>query len=208
LNLFNFYDGFHNRFLYKRIWEFDLTEYLVKDLMVPLSEYATAPEGSTLMEAYLALEKAQELFDHSPYRHRAILILDKNKRVVGKLSQMDVLRALEPQSEKLDRVSDIRQYGFSKSFILKMRDQHRMREMPLKDLCDRAAKLKVENFMQTPTEGEYIEEDAPLSMAIHQIVAGTHLALLVTKYSEIVGVLRLSDVFAAVFHVMKENEPK
>jgi len=37
-----------------------VSDYLVKQLMVPLSEYATVPEGSTLFEAVLALEKAQE----------------------------------------------------------------------------------------------------------------------------------------------------
>ena len=35
-----------------------MKNYLVKDLMVPLSEYATVPTGSTLFEAVLALEKA------------------------------------------------------------------------------------------------------------------------------------------------------
>ena len=53
--------------------------HLVKDLMVPLSEYATVTEGSTLFEAVMALEKAQEEFDsnHSKYHHRAVLVLDK-----------------------------------------------------------------------------------------------------------------------------------
>lgn len=72
-----------------------MSDYLVKELMVPLSEYATVPEGSTLFDAVLALEKAQEEFDHTKYRHRDVLILDKDKRVIGKLGQMDVLRALE-----------------------------------------------------------------------------------------------------------------
>ena len=48
-------------------------EYIVKDLMVPISEYATVAKGSTLFEAVLALEKAQEEYDHSKYHHRAVL---------------------------------------------------------------------------------------------------------------------------------------
>lgn len=42
-------------------------EYRVKELMVPLSEYATVPVGSTLFDAVLALEKAQEEFDRTKY---------------------------------------------------------------------------------------------------------------------------------------------
>jgi hypothetical protein len=46
----------------------------VKDLMIPLSEYATASEDATLNEAVLALEKAQNNFQKGKYKHRAILI--------------------------------------------------------------------------------------------------------------------------------------
>jgi ssDNA-specific exonuclease RecJ len=43
-------------------------------------------------------------------------------------------------------------------------------------------------------------------MALHQLTAGSNLSLLVTRGKDIVGVLRLSDVFAAVFHAMKKSE--
>jgi CBS-domain-containing membrane protein len=174
--------------------------------MVPLSEYATVPEGSTLFEAVLALEKAQEEFDHTKYRHRGILILDKDKRVVGKLGQLDVLRALEPKDDASDDTNDLRQFGFSSNFIYKLRTQRRMESAPLKDLCGRAAKLKVEDFMQAPSEGEFINQDASLEIAVLQLVMGQHLSLLVTEGQNIVGILRLTDVFAAVFHAMKECE--
>lgn len=36
----------------------DVKTIIVKDLMVPLEEYATVHEGATLYEAVLALEKA------------------------------------------------------------------------------------------------------------------------------------------------------
>jgi hypothetical protein len=37
-----------------------MKQYRVKDLMVPISGYATVAVGSTLSEAVVALEKAQE----------------------------------------------------------------------------------------------------------------------------------------------------
>ncbi len=56
-----------------------MKSYSVKDLMVPLSEYATVSEDATLYEAVLSLERAQENFEdkHTRYRHRAILVLDQ-----------------------------------------------------------------------------------------------------------------------------------
>ncbi len=61
--------------------------------------------------------------------------------------------------------------------------------------------------MQTPSEGEFIDEEASLEVAILQMVMGHHLlSLLVTRGRAIVGVLRMTDVFAAVFHAAKECE--
>ena len=186
--------------------EVSVSDYLVKELMVPLSEYATVPEGSTLFDAVLELEKAQEEFDHTKYKHRGVLILDKNKRIIGKLGQLDVLRALEPKNEELSDVDQLGQFGFSSNFIRNVRKQRRLQATPLKGLCSKAAKLKVEDFMQAPSEGEYIDQEASLEIAVLQLVMGQHLSLLVTKGKKIVGILRLTDVFAAVFHTMKECE--
>jgi len=40
---------------------------------------------------------------------------------------------------------------------------------------------------------------------MHQFVLGRHQSLLVTRGDEILGLLRLTDVFAAVYHTMKES---
>ena len=185
-----------------------MSVFLVKELMVPLSEYATVPEGSTLFDAVLALEKAQEEFDHTKYKHRGILILDKKKRVIGKLGQLDVLRALEPKDEDPGELDELNQFGFSSNFDHKLRKQRRMKATPLKDICSKASKLRVEDFMQTPSEGEFIEQEASLEIAVMQLVLGHHISLLVTRDKEILGILRLTDAFAAVFHTMKECELK
>jgi hypothetical protein len=181
-----------------------LKNYLVKDLMVPLSEYATVPEGSTLFEAVLALEKAQEEFDHTKYKHRGILILDQKNRVIGKLSHLHALRALEPKSDDDNGFKDLGNFGFNDTFIRKLRKQRRQQSAPIEDLCRKAAELKVENFMHITAEDEFIDHEATLDLAIHQLVHEKLLSLLVTRNGEIIGILRLADVFAAVYHTMKE----
>jgi CBS domain-containing protein len=178
--------------------------YQVKDLMIPLTEYATVDEDATLFDAVMALEKAQLAFDHSRYQHRAILILDKEGKVVGKLSQIDVLRALEPKYAEMQGSDGLARYGFSKKFMKSMLIQYHLWESPLKDICRKAGEKRVMDFMYSPTEGEYVSVEATLDEAIHQLVLGQHQSLLVTQDDEIVGILRLTDVFAAVFHVMKQ----
>ena len=58
--------------------------------------------------------------------------------------------------------------------------------------------------METPTEGEIVAEDGHVGQAIHQFVIGHHQSLLVTRGEDIIGIMRLTDVFTAVFHMMKE----
>ncbi len=100
--------------------------YTVKDLMVPLAEYATVSEKATLYDAIVALEKAQEEFDtrleKAPeefgtkrHPHRAILVLDKDGQVAGKISQLDALRALEPKYSEMQERPGLHRYGFTKN---------------------------------------------------------------------------------------------
>lgn len=172
----------------------------VKELMVPLAEYATVSEDATLAEAIISLEKAQQSFDHTKYRHRAILVLDSNNRVIGKISQIDALRALEPKYGEIQTDSSGSAFRhFSKIFLKSIQEQYRLFDKPLDDICKKAAKHKVKNFMCKMTEGEFLSEDATLDEAIHMLVMGNHQSLLVTRKNDIVGILRLTDVFAAVF---------
>lgn len=184
-----------------------MDDYLVKDLMVPLSEYATVTEAATVFEAVLALEKAQEAFDHTQYRHRAVLVLDCDQRVVGKVAQVDVLNALEPVAADLDEIKALGRFGFSEAFIQELRVQRQMGRGKLRTLCTQAAKIPVKAIMQAPTEGEFIDQDEPIENAILKLRFGGHIGLLVTDEEQrIIGILRLTDVFAAVFHVMKACE--
>jgi len=179
--------------------------FSIKDLMVPVSEYATVSKDGTLFDAVTALEKAQAEFDSTRYRHRAILVMGETGKVVGKMSQLDVLRALEPKyKEMLGENQTHHRIGFTKTFMKSVLNQYKMWGTPLSDLCRKAGESRIAAFMNTPTEGEYIDESATLDEAIHQLVMGNYQSLLVTLGQEIIGILRLTDVFAAVFHAMKE----
>lgn len=185
-----------------------MNNYNVKDLMVPITEYATVPEKATLFEAVLALEKAQEQFQQNRYSHRAVLIIGKEKKVIGKISQMDFLRALEPKDENLDQIRKFNRFGFTSKAVALQQEEYLKTSPPVLDVYSKAAGMKAVEFMQRPTEGEYVDENASLDMALHQLTAGSNLSLLVTRDAEIVGVLRLADVFAAVYHSLKESESK
>jgi len=177
--------------------------YVVKELMVPLSEYATVPEDATLLEAVMALEKAQAAFDHTRYRHRALLVLNADQQVIGKASQLDVLKALEPKYGQMLGREGMAHSGLTREFMKSLMAHYDLWSGVMDAICKKAATLKVKDFMHQPTEGEHVDEDSTLDEAIHQLVMGRHQSLLVTSNQHIVGILRLTDVFAAIFHTIK-----
>jgi CBS domain-containing protein len=171
---------------------------LVKDIMVPLSEYATVSEEATLSDAVAALKKSQADFDQAKYRHRAILIYDKTNNIVGKVNFLSILRALEPKYEEMLSDQGPLHMGFTRKFQKAMFESLKLWQDPLDHLCHKAAQIKVKSFMVTPRESEMIEPEAGLGEAIHQLVIGHHQSLLVTRNKKIVGILRLTDAFQVV----------
>jgi len=179
----------------------------VRDVMVPLEEYATVSADSTLFEAVVALERCLAAWDPNRHRHRAILVFDEKKRVVGKLSHLDVLQALEPKYQEIGDTSKLSRAGFSPEFLRSMLEKFALWDKPLADICGKAARMKVGQIMYTPTEGEYVDEGASLTEAIHQLVMGHHQSLLVTRKGDIVGILRLTDVFREISELIKTCGP-
>ena len=181
----------------------------VKDIMVPLEDYATVSQEATLYEALEALKAAQNSFDQDRYRHRAILVYDSRKNIVGKLSQMDVIKSLEPKYEGIGDLNGVSRYGLNPDSILDMIKQYGLWKQPIDYACRKAGNIKVKEIMYTPSRGEYVAEDATLNEAVHQLIVGRHQSLLVTRGMQIVGILRLTDVFKkitdTVFDCRKET---
>ncbi|PID72660.1 MAG: hypothetical protein CSA31_02275 [Desulfobulbus propionicus] len=178
----------------------------VKELMVPISEYATVTVGTSLIDAVIALEKAQEAYSASKYQHRAILVLDENNAVIGKISQVLLLATIETRYDLGCDVESLSRFKFSDQYIADKREQYRLEGPILDDESFRTlVQKKVEEFMQRPTPGEFVSEESTLDVAIHKLVAGTLQSLLVTRGKEIVGILRTGDVFASVYQEIRKK---
>jgi CBS domain-containing protein len=175
----------------------------VKDLMVPLGDYATVPEDATLHDAVLALEAAQKSVELGREKHGAVLVRDKSGRVIGKLSRWSILRGIEPRYKHIGDLKETSRFGFSPEFMRSMLTNYGLFRTALEDLCKKAAEMNVKELMQTLGEGELIEAEATLDQAIHQLVMGNLASLLVTRGEEIVGILRLSDVFNEICERVK-----
>jgi len=174
-----------------------------KELMVPLEAYATVAREATVGEAVIALEEAQKKLEPSRHKHRAILVLDESGKVVSKITMKSILVALEPNYGRIEGMDVLGRSGFSPDLIKDMLEDNALWVEPLQFICKRAAGLKLCDFIQAPEEDEYIDENATLGEATHQLVMGPYLSLLVTSEDEVTGILRLSDVFTKICEIIK-----
>jgi CBS domain-containing protein len=178
----------------------------VKDLMVPLEDYATVSQDATLYEAVVALEETQMRSHLTRYPHRAVLVLDDSGNTVGKLSQWDLIKALEPRYREMTDAKSLSRFGLSRDYIRSMVKSQGLWQKPLDNLAEKASRIKVKEVMYTPAEGEYVEENATLDEGIHQLIMGHHQSLLVTRGTRVVGILRLIDVFFVISKMIKASK--
>ena len=170
----------------------------VKDMMVPLTGFVSVSEDDSLFDAVQALEKAFDIDEGMKSQRKAILVSGKDGKVVGKISQLDVIRALEPKYDQMDSSRAMSRFGFNSKFIGTMFEQFNLWNKPLDEICRKSARIKVSQFMYTLTKEEYVDQDASLNEAVHKLIIGSHQSLLVTKEKDIIGLLRLKDVFEKV----------
>ena len=178
--------------------------FKVKDIMVPLAEYSTIEEETSLHDAAVMLQDIKRRLMVEPNIHRSLLVVDKESNVVGKLSQLDLIMGLEEGYRRIGDMRKLAHFGYYPKFIRAIIEKNRMWEKPLDEICRKAGRIRVKDIMYTPSKGEYTDADATLDIAIHQLGMGPHHSLLVTKEGRVVGVLRLGDIFDTVHAAIQQ----
>ena len=178
-----------------------MEEKRVKDLMLALDEYATIDAEATIREALLALDEAQLGLDDDRHHHRAVLVLDADRQVIGKLSHWAILRRIEPTFLRADDLVSLNRAGLTPEFIRILESRFAGFSNSLALMCAEAAKTKARDAM-VPVD-ESIDEDARISEAIQALVRNHAQSMLVTRDGTVVGILRMSDVFEEVANVIR-----
>ena len=179
---------------------------IIKELMVPVADYATVSEKASLDEALKALESEKRSYENGPYRHRSLVVINEKKHVVGRLSQIDIMRALEPRYEEIADSRWIERSRLTQRMLTTIREQFQLWEQPLDAMRNTLKKSRVADIMQVPAEGEFVEETDAMSVAMNRIVMGSHHSLLVTRGRVIVGILRSTDAFNALYDMIQAPE--
>lgn len=176
----------------------------VKDLMLPLSEYAVVDEDATILDALMALETAQANLPPTRQPHRAVLVQNRMGRIVGKLHHFTFLSALAPERKHLADADVLDRAGVDDDLLQQSMQALDFLTGDLVNVCVRARTVAVRDVYTTRTAS--IDENATLSDAVHQFLSRQTLLLLVLRAGETIGVLRLSDLFDELARQIKQND--
>lgn len=178
----------------------------VKDLMVPLDQYAVVPEDATLLDAIIALDKAQKRLPVERQPYRAVLVADKNGAIIGKIGQLAFLTALEPKYNVLGDLEALSRAGVRSEFITSMMEHYQFFQESLPDHCLHGRSTRVKDVMRPVKEA--VQEETPICEAIHKVVMLQTLSILVKRGDKVTGLLRLSDLFDEVVREMKKEHDR
>ena len=176
----------------------------VKDVMLPLSEYAVVSMTDTVKDALYALDRAQLKVPPGRQPHRAVLVADSEGKIIGKLGHLGFLRAFEPKYDTTGDIDKLSRAGVADGIVDSMREHFRFWQNDFMLLCRRARTKKIEEVMH-PVE-ESIDENASLTEAVHRMIMWQTLSILVTRSGEVVGILRLSDLFSVIADAIKSED--
>ncbi len=168
----------------------------IKDVMTPISDYATIKEDQTLYDAFHIIESGAA---KEKQVHRDLLVVDSNGDFKGKVTMVDIFRALEPNYKKLN--TNYTDGTLTKENVLKAIIDFNLWQEPMKDLCERGLDVKISDIMHIPEPHEYVQESDSMEKALHEYVMGIHQPLIVQNAGEVTGILRFEDLY----HVVKEH---
>ncbi|MDQ1267142.1 MAG: hypothetical protein QG635_2296 [Bacteroidota bacterium] len=169
---------------------------LVRDLMIPVNMYPTIHQSASMLDAMMVLKKANENITPGQKPFRAVLVKNDDAKIVGKIGHIAFLKALEPKYKQIFDMEKLARVALSSGFIDSMLQQFSLWETGSLDLCAIVAGVKAQEIMN-PIE-QHIDENESIANAIHKIIMWQTLSILVTRGIEIVGIIRLSDLYDSI----------
>lgn len=175
-----------------------MIDTLAKDVMIPISRYVAVKKTDTLLHVIQALDDARK--SEEDHAHRDAIVVDENGGFVGKVTMLDIFKALEPNYKKVEEKSSMG--ALTQLFVAKAVKDFNLWMEPIKDVCTRGAHKFVGDVMHVPGGADFIREEDSIELALHKYVMGVHQPLIVKEGNTVTGVLRFGDVFEVTRRAM------
>ena len=167
---------------------------LVKEIMIPIANYVAVKKENDLVDVLKALESGRS--GVTRHAHRDAIVVDDRGAYLGKVTMIDVFRALEPNYRKAAR--EKKGATLTSEFVMKAVKEFNFWLEPEETICKRGAALRIADVMHVSEKMEFLQEDDTLEKALNLYVMGVHQPLIVKHGDAVTGVLRFGDVFEVV----------
>jgi len=172
-------------------------EKTVREVMIPIEDYTTLNQGSTIKEAVDRLRES--FFDKvSTSRimetgHRSILVFDDRGKIIGILAIIDLLRAIMPAYLSAPKPSMADSVQYSPLFWSGMfeREVIRLSQKRISEVMSPAPLT--------------IDAGANLMEAAHIMIKNNERRLAVIQSGDVVGVIREQDLFFEIDRILKQT---
>ncbi len=172
-------------------------EKTVREVMIPIEDYTTLNQESTIKEA---IDKLRESFfaKVSTSRimetgHRSILVFDDRGKIIGILAIIDLLRAIMPGYLSAPKPSTADSIQYSPLF---------WSGMFTRAVKDVAAKKIRDVMSPAPLT---IDADANLMEAAYTMIYQNKRRLAVMDSGEVIGIIREQDLFFEIERILREE---
>ena len=180
-----------------------MKQFLVADIMIPLSYCLTVQKDYSLLDVFQALDQTKKSKNES--LHKDSVVLDENGTFLGKVTMIDIFKALEPNYSRVKQQHKPAS-KLSAGAYMKIAEDFNLWLEPTQTIRHRAGQLKVADVMHIPRQIEYIQEKENLEKAMHIYIMGVHQPLIVKNAdNEVTGVLRFGDIFEAFWQSLLDS---
>ncbi len=176
----------------------------VKDIMVPLSQYVVVSEHDTIRVGLERMQESRASMPEDEYYHRAALVKNDANEIVGKLSYLGFLEALDPKYDNLEELESAAGSGITRKDLHREMGNLGFWEEKYPIIKERADELTMKDAMMK--FDQHIEEDAALIKAMHLMVQSNALSLLTVRDDHITGIVRLSDLFEEITNIVLSKD--
>ncbi|WP_462325756.1 CBS domain-containing protein [Desulfoplanes sp.] len=164
----------------------------VKELMVPIGEYAQLDETRTLYDAIVTLRSLQK--EKKENLHTSVLIVTQEGDIATMLTILDIFRFMEPKYKEVQEI-DLSRFGMQPGYVEEMLESYDLWANPLEDFCRKTGQVFLKDINRKMIPRDVIESNATLDTAVHRMIVDNKHSLLVKEKNKFVGVLRSFDIF-------------
>jgi len=165
-------------------------EQIAKDFLIPIDKYPHIGQDQTLQEAVEALQSMRWGVHENLLRFSELLVLNADNQVVGRLTVQDILAAMEPRLLKLDQDPIFKGGKIDSPNLAILWEQSFFKQ------CKTYNAKKVGEVMSPIAT--VLKTSQHILVALHTMLHNNETHLPVLAGDEVIGVLRLEEVFTVI----------